>query len=282
VLLAGIEPLPFAVGGRPLTHARQLREEIAACEDQLREATRVLAARLLPSLDQSTLDRCRLQTGLDFLNAQLLQHLAQERTDLEHQKSCLEKHPQYEGCPKLHAELHAEEQGRLSSHRAALIPFLRACEGHPRFARLLRSGYGTARYDTPFWRLSFYSDRAAATELCQRTGKKSWAALLHDYETAAESYEVLSERLRELSQVRPRTPREEWESLERRLQSLSALHLQTAQSRLQLALLKGGEIWSRLQATELESSLHEAVLHAGLLHDQLQELRMQRTLGAQR
>lgn len=264
-----------------MTHVRQLREQIHACEDELRQATQTLASRLLPLLDVPSLDCCRRFTGLDFLSSQLLEHVQREQAELQEQQRRLEQDPQFDACPKLHAELHQEEQERISRHRAALLPLLQACHGHPRFQQLVRSGFGTPRYTTPFWRLSFYADRSAAAELCQRTGKKSWTDLLHDYQAAAESYDVLSERLQDLGTTRPRTPREQWELLDRRLQALHALHLQTARSRLQLALLKGGGIWACLERAEIEPELQAAVQQTALLHDKLQELRRQRTLGAQ-
>lgn len=236
-----------------------------------------LARLLLPVLDAASLEQAWAWTGLDFLaEGRLLRHLEEERERLLALQEEFAARPDYHADPRTIQELHRQEQERLQNHKSSLLPLLNSCHQHPRFARLLACGFGTSRYDTPFWRLSYYRDHAAAAELCQRNGKKNWAALLQDYQLATESFDILSERLAELRRTLPRTARQEWEAIQRQLDGLPSLHLQTAQSRLQLQLLKGGSVWEKLTRAELPSPLAGVLEEALLLRDQLDELRSQR------
>ena len=111
--------------------------------------------------------------------------------------------------------------------------------------------------------------------MCERTGKKNFAALLRDYEAALDSYETLNGRLDHL-RTGPPPPRLEWEQRGRQLEDLAASQLLTLQTRLQLALLKGGPIWTNLERSVMEAELARLVQSTGLLRDQLEELRRQR------
>ena len=253
-----------------------MRDQIARVEDLLRQEAQELSLRLLPGLEPEQLAQAHLWTGLDFLQPTLLELLQREREQLQTRRQRLEQEPDFQIPVSESQRLASAELRRLREHQADLTPFLRTCHGHPRFADLLRNGYGTGSYATPFWRLSFYADRRAAAELCQRTGKKNFAALLRDYQSANESYDILDDRLHNLKQ-RPAGPRQEWEQLGQRLTELDRVYLSTAQSRIQLALLKGGPCWDRLAKVELERELRRLVEATGLLKDQLDELRKQRS-----
>ena len=255
-----------------------LRDQISRVEDLFRQEALELARRLLPDLSQR--EQAYEATGLDFLQPLLMELLAAERQQLEERRALLEQDPDFSTPVSESRRLAAEELRRIQEHQAALVPLLRICHGHPRFAHLLDSGYGTGRYGVPFWRLSYYADRKAASEICQRAGKKNFSALLRDYQSANESYDVLHDRLEQIQQ-RPPTPRQEWEQLGRRLENLERVHLSTAQSRIQLALLKGGPCWDVLSRVTLDAEMRRLVEATGLLRDQLDELRQQRSNASQ-
>ncbi|MBN9418199.1 hypothetical protein ABS71_07395 [bacterium SCN 62-11] len=255
-----------------------LRDQIARLEDQLRQENQVLALALLPSLDTEVVALAQRRTGLSFLLPSLFEILAAERRELEERRRHLESLPEFAVPIRESQRLTQDEIRRIREHQAALVPLIRECHGHPRFALLLRLGYGTGRYSTPFWRLSFYADRSAAEELCRRTGKKNFAALLRDYESAMDSYETLNGRLDSLK-TGPPPPRLEWEQRGRQLEELAGTQLITQRARLQLALFKGGAIWRVLEQSGLEPELARLVQAAGLLRDQLEELRKMRAGG---
>ena len=252
-----------------------LRDQITRVEDLLRQETQELALRLLPSLEPEVVAQTQQRTGLAFLLPVLFEVLASERGHIEARRKHLEGLPEFAISVSESQRLAQAELRRIREHQAALVPLIRECHGHPRFAHLLRLGYGTGRYITPFWRLSFYADRRAAAELCARTGKKNFAALLRDYEAAIDSYETLNGRLDHL-RTGPPPARLEWEQRGRQLEELAATQLVTLQTRLQLALLKGGSIWDRLEKSGLDPELGRLVQSTGLLRDQLEELRRQR------
>ena len=208
-----------------------------------RSACLKLARHLLP--DWSALDFAREQTGLDFLGPGLLQHLEKERQQLEGERQHWEQHSDFHLDPLEQHQRQQSEMRRLREHQGTLAPFLNQCHSHPRFLHLLRNGYGTKSYTTPFWRLSYYSDRDAAQEILKLTGKRNFAEVVDEYRAAAESIGILEERLKYLKDP-PLTPRERWANLGRRLENLEQVHLATAQSRLQLALLRAGRHWRKL------------------------------------
>ncbi|MBX3169660.1 MAG: hypothetical protein KF760_19815 [Candidatus Eremiobacteraeota bacterium] len=255
-----------------------LREQIVRVEDSLRQETRKLSVHLLPSLDREVVALAQRRTGLSFLLPVLFDILEAERQQIVERRQHLESLPEFALSVSESQRLAQAEIKRIRDHQAALVPLIRQCHGHPRFALLLRLGYGTGRYATPFWRLSFYADRRAAEELCRRTGKKNFAALLRDYETAIDSYETLNGRLDSLKSAPP-PARLEWEQRGRQLEELARTQLVTQQARIQLALFRGGPIWRTLEKSGLEPELAQLVESAGLLRDQLEELRRQRAGG---
>ena len=255
-----------------------LRDQIARVEDLLRQETQELSLRLLPSLDPEVVALAQRRTGLSFLLPTLFDILEAERKQIVERRRQLESLPEFAVSVSESQRLAQAELKRIRDHQAALVPLIRECHGHPRFALLLRLGYGTGRYSTPFWRLSFYADRRAAEELCRRTGKKNFTALLRDYEAAMDSYETLNGRLDHLKSGPP-PARLEWEQRGRQLEELARTQLVTQQARLQLALFKGGPIWKTLEKSGLEPELARLVESTGLLRDQLEELRRPRAGG---
>jgi hypothetical protein len=210
---------------------------------QWRAACLELARHILP--DWSHLEKAAQLTGLDFLGPNLLQHIEDERQQLQAERQHWEQHPDFSLDPRQEHQRNQSEMARLREHQGVLAPFLNLCHGHPRFLHLLRSGYGTDDYTTPFWHLSYYRDRSAAKEIVERTGKRNFAQVLEEYRAAAESIGILQERLKVLKDPPP-SPRAKWLNLGRRIEMLEQNHLATAQSRLQLALLREGPIWDRL------------------------------------
>jgi hypothetical protein len=70
---------------------------------------------------------------------------------------------------------------------------------HPRLARLLESGYGTPRYNVPFWRFSHYGDWKAGDEILERfPEKKEFAEVLEEYIEAARNLQTYDPKLAEL------------------------------------------------------------------------------------
>lgn len=250
------------------------RAEREALEDRLREEALKLARLLLPSWD--ALQQARVWTGLPFLTADLMRGMEAEGEQLRRRQAELQAHPSWNLPPEIAREQAQADAQRLRDHQLALLPLLQACRAHPRFETLRCSGYGTSRYSASFWRMSYYLDAQAAAELCRSTGKADWAALLHDYEQAIEAYGVLEERLRDVRRPAAVHPRHEWDEIAQRLQRLSEQHLDTTRSRLVLAVFKGGELWERLRLTSLPPAIRVQAEAAGLLWDQLEELRQLR------
>lgn len=249
------------------------RQALRQIEDRLRAQALELARGLLPDLENETLERAALWTGLEFLKDSVRQHLQRDELEIRHRQAELEQHSDFaKDIREVYAEAE-QEKGRLLEHQGALKPLVLACQGHPRFAQLMRSGYGTRDYKVPFWRYSYHQDKQAARELCQRTGKKNFAQLREDYLSALESLGILQERLKNVAQAPLRSPRKEWQALEERRQGLVRLHLGTAHSRIQLALLRKGPIWHALARASLPPELRQQLEDTGLLLDQLEERR---------
>lgn len=248
------------------------REQAARTEDFLRQETLKLAKVLLPSLKSEVVGAAHRRTGLSFLSPATLEGLAAEGQELEARRRELEGMPEFQMSPAEAKRTAQEELVRVKEFQAALGSVVQQCLAHPRFQTLLQVGYGTSRYSTPFWRYSFYLDRAAANELCASTGKKDFKTLLNEYESAADSLESLQARSQRLSSSAA-SPREEWEQRGRQLEKLKANQLSTLQTRIQLALLKGGEVWQVLRASHPGVEFVRMMGSVERLRDQLETLR---------
>ena len=244
-------------------------------EDFLRQETLKMARILLPSLDSEVVSSAHRRTGLSFLSPGMLNVLFAERQDLETQRRELESMPEFQLSPAEARRTAQEELGRIKEYQDALGSVVAQCQAHPRFQLLLETGYGTSRYGTPFWRYSFYLDRWAANELCASTGKKDFQTLLDEYQTAEDSLQTLQSRSQRLSSAKA-SPREEWEQRGRQLEQLQASQLSTLQTRIQLALLKGGEVWQTLKSTQPALEFMRMMGSIDRLRDQLEEYRGRR------
>lgn len=248
------------------------RELAARTEDFLRQESLKLAKILLPSLEAEVVSSAHRRTGLSFLSPATLDGLSSERQELEARRRELEGMPEFQLSPAEARRTAQEELVRVKEFQAALSSVVQQCQAHPRFQTLLQTGYGTSRYSTPFWRYSFYLDRAAAQELCASTGKKDFKALLEEYESAADSLQSLQARWQRLSSAAA-SPREEWELRGQQLEKLKASQLSTLQTRIQLALIKGGETWQVLKSSQPSLEFTRMMRSVERLRDQLEGLR---------
>lgn len=244
----------------------------AQLEDFLRQQTLKLAQILLPSLEAEAVSAAQRKTGLSFLSPATLEVLLAEHQQLEARRRELEGMPEFQLAPAEARRTAQEELARVQEFQAALGSIVQQCQAHPRFQTLLQVGYGTSRYNTPFWRYSFYLDRRAAGELCASTGKKDFKTLLEEYESAADSLQSLQARSQRLSSPSA-SPREEWEQRGRQLEKLRASQLSTLQTRIQLALLKGGEVWEALKSSQPTLEFTRMMGSVERLRDQLADLR---------
>ncbi|MBX3170330.1 MAG: hypothetical protein KF760_23190 [Candidatus Eremiobacteraeota bacterium] len=241
-------------------------------EDFLRQETLKIAKILLPSLESEAVSAAHRRTGLSFLSPALLDVLCAERQELEARRRELEGMPEFQLSPAEAKRTAQEELGRLQEYQAALGSVVQQCQAHPRFQLLLQVGYGTSRYSIPFWRYSFYLDRWAANELCASTGKNDFQTLLDEYQSAEDSLKILQARSQRLSSDHP-SPREEWEQCGLQLEKLKASQLSTLQTRIQLALLKGGEVWQVLKASQPGVEFVRLMGSVERLRDQLEDFR---------
>lgn len=86
----------------------------------------------------------------------------------------------------------------LEDFRAPSAAVVSKCQ-HPRLQRLLETGYGTDRYDVPFWRFSHYGDWKAGDEILERfPEKKEFAEILVDYLEAKRNLDTYDPRLASL------------------------------------------------------------------------------------
>lgn len=241
-------------------------------EDFFRKETLKLAKILLPSLEPEAINSAQRRTGLSFLAPATLELLFADRQQLEARRRELENMPEFQLSPAEARRTAQEELGRIGEYKTALNDIIQKCQAHARFQTLLEAGYGTSRYSTPFWRYSFYLDRWAANELCASTGKADFPSLLEEYQSAADSLQSLQDRSQRLSGQKV-SPREEWEQIGRQLEQLKASQLGTLQTRIQLALLKGGEVWQTLKASQPDLELTRLMGSIERLRDQLRASR---------
>jgi hypothetical protein len=65
------------------------------------------------------------------------------------------------------------------------------CESHPRFERLMSTGYGTPLESGSFWRYSYWQDRSAASEITAKCrGKTEFKEVREAYESAKDTVAV--------------------------------------------------------------------------------------------
>lgn len=229
-------------------HRRRREEFEAAHQAALEELLEVV----LPSLDPQHVDRAATLTGVEGL--QSTAEAEAERAACRQELDALEADPLYQHreallCPDT-GEL-GSALAQLKSHREALEPVLRICFEHPRFLKLLESGYGTPAYGTPFWRMTYHLDRKAAREISERCKGKSWSRIRQEVVSAMEASSVLDERIKALTEraqnVEALVKRRS--QLVSRLKRLDQIWLATGRWRIRRALeARPDEMFERLGA----------------------------------
>lgn len=157
------------------------REEVVA------EATRALdalTAMILPRLDAECLQYAARLTGFSRLvNQDLLSSMRAEEADLRARLARAEGNPRL---AKARSRQGAETAGALAKleeehDKARLVIDL--C-GPERMDRLIASGYGTASYDVPFWRLSYYRDWRASDAILEMFPGMTFPEVCDNYKNA--------------------------------------------------------------------------------------------------
>ncbi len=76
---------------------------------------------------------------------------------------------------------------------------LARCNDHPRFARLLSTGFGTPEYTGSWWRYSYWVDRSAADEIVAGfPGKTTFAEVREEYRLSSETVDAFDADLARL------------------------------------------------------------------------------------
>lgn len=178
-----------------------------------------LVRKLLPDMRPETLRGVVRLTGV----RDLPEPDPDEREDVARQLRDLESVRESAGPLK-------EEQQRLEGHRAALAPLIDRCLSHPRFARLVEAGYGTAGY---VGGKEQRRDEQAARELEERCSLP-FADLRREVSEALEASLVLKTRLGEVKQRLERSEEleEKCRQLRRWLERWPQAHLETARWKL--------------------------------------------------
>lgn len=198
-----------------------------------------LLQKLLPDLEPETLRQVAQLTGAPGLGPQLAEQCAREWEQAHRQLQELEDDPLF--AEREH--LLSGELPRLESHRAALAPLITRCLAHPRFVKLLESGYGTPAYRTATWRLTYHLDRKAAREL-EALCAMPFSAILVEVAEAMEASLVLQARIAELKERLRQVEALERQrnQLRRRLQRLPQVQLETARWKLRRHLEASPEL----------------------------------------
>lgn len=178
-------------------HRRRREEFEAAYLAALEELLEVV----LPSLAPDAVERAASVTGVEGL--QTTAEAEAERKACRKELEAIESDPLFLNrerllCPET-GEI-GSALAQLKTHREALEPVLRICFEHPRFLKLLESGYGTPAYRTPFWRMTYHLDRKAAQEISDRCKGKSWEKIRQEVVSAMEASSVLDERIKALGE----------------------------------------------------------------------------------
>jgi len=202
-----------------------------------------LLRQLLPDLEPETLRQVSRLTRAPGLGPELAEQAAREWEQAHHQLKDLEDDPLF--AEREH--LLSGELPRLEGHRAALAPLITRCLAHPRFVKLLESGYGTPAYRTGSWRMAYHLDRRAAREL-EALCSMPFAEILTEVAEAMEASLVLQARIEELRERLRQLEALERQrhQLRRRLQRLPQVQLETARWKLRRHLEASPELLEHL------------------------------------
>ena len=162
-------------------------ERVAAAHD--------LAQGVLPSLDPRAIAAAAETVGMVGLpgedipakvrerRASLAQRLAEIEHDLRYTNRELLRHPTTGSLTRALAEANDMRQPASDT--------IVTCEGHPRFERLWETGFGSDGFEAPWWRVSYWQDRSAASEVVALfPGKKTFGEVRAEYQSAKETLAI--------------------------------------------------------------------------------------------
>lgn len=169
---------------------------------RLEAAEQELVTTLLPGLTREALSAASTLVGFPGLvQKDYPGRVEKERRDRTARIAVIEADPRYRD-RKL---LRDPGIGTLTRAIAELEEFRQPAASittrfqHPRLARLLEAGYGTDRYDVPFWRMSYYADWKAGDEILEKfPGRAAFSDILPEYLDAAATVETYDRKLEAL------------------------------------------------------------------------------------
>ncbi|MBX3233387.1 MAG: hypothetical protein KIT84_33875 [Labilithrix sp.] len=156
------------------------REQVARA---FATATSELGRAVLPGMTRESLADAAALTGYQRPVAEdAIGAMERERAALRERLAAIEADPRYRDRELLRHPRTGSLSRALAEVNEMRRPFhdvlIRAA--HPRLERLLAGEYGTPRYTTGFWRLSYYEDWAAGDEILERFPDKEFFAQVRD------------------------------------------------------------------------------------------------------
>ncbi|MCK6683039.1 MAG: hypothetical protein L6R30_11560 [Thermoanaerobaculia bacterium] len=154
---------------------------------------------ILPSFSPETFHQAATLTGFaGLLQKDFPRNAEKERAQREARMREIERDPLYVNRRLLRDPAVGKLTraiAELEDFRAPSVATFQKCQ-HPRLERLLATGYGTDRYDVPFWRFSHYGDWKAGDEILERfQEKKEFAEVLAEYLEAKRNLDTYDPKL---------------------------------------------------------------------------------------
>jgi hypothetical protein len=142
------------------------REEV---QKQLETATSELGRTLLPDLSPASLARAVALTGYATLQTDNLPgRMAAEKAQLERRRAEIDADPRFARRELLMHPRTGSLPRQLAEIEDLKRPWdavMAGCTSHPRFTRLIESGWGTDAYEGGWWRVSYWKDHSAAADV---------------------------------------------------------------------------------------------------------------------
>lgn len=169
--------------------------ERAKVDAERAQAVHDLGDAVLPSLEAKVIARAAETVGLLGLPAEdlpakvearrawLAARVGEVERDPRYVQRELLLHPRTGSLPRAIAE--------ATELRAPASEVVSTCDDHPRFERLLETGFGTPEFSAPWWRYSYWEDRSAASAIVALfPGKTTFAEVRAEYEGAKSTVAV--------------------------------------------------------------------------------------------
>jgi hypothetical protein len=253
-----------------------LKQARSWARDRLATAANELGAGLLPVLtDEAVLAGMNRSgyLGLSIKNPVKLRD--QERVRLQQRIAQIEADPAYVNREELRDPDVGSLTRELTEAKADLAPvasIMRRAQ-HPRLPTLLRNGYGTRAYQTPWWRLSYYTDWEAGDEILAKFDEfdEDFGRWIDHYEQAKRAYGTLKENADELQAEWDRGEAlvEEHAEAHRLLLTLDERHLASARERTLDFLRDAGPVAFANRLDDLPELALLAKRWSGLVHQLL-------------